>query len=62
MTGFYVFLWSIWMFAIGFLAGYPVKSERLLLERASVVIEECEKDLPRSQVCELTAKVKEGKE
>lgn len=29
---------------------------------ANKAIEECQKDLPRSQTCELTAKVKEGKE
>lgn len=31
-------------------------------KQAEKTIEECQKDLPRSQVCELTAKVKEGKE
>lgn len=51
----------IW-FGVGFVCGYPTSNQRNLILEAEAAITECQKDLPRSQVCELTAKIKEGKE
>jgi len=55
----------IWVFGIGFLWGFaifvPGRVEQDILDKAKQVVAECQKDLPRSKVCELTAKVKEGK-
>ena len=52
----------VWFFIMGFVIGMPYKDQSRLVEKAVEAIEDCQKDLPRSQVCELTAKVKERKE
>lgn len=53
---------AIWMFLCGYITGVPFKPDQRLLDEAKIMLKECQKDLPRSQVCELTAKVKEGRE
>lgn len=53
---------AVWMFLCGYITGVPFKSDQRLLDEAKSVLKECQKDLPQSQVCELSAKVKEGKE
>jgi len=52
---------AIWMFLCGYITGIPFKADQRLLDEAKTVLAECQKNLPRSQVCELTAKVKESK-
>ena len=47
-------------FFIGFLWARPTKEQSDKIEQVDRVIQECQKDLPRSQMCELTAKVKES--
>lgn len=54
--------WSAGIFAFGIVIGVLSWQKPVILEQAIKAIEECQKDLPRSQVCELTAKVKEGRE
>ena len=63
MKDFLVFwIWAMLMFFWGVFIGNLTPSEENLLKQAKQAIEDCQKDLPRSQVCELTAKVKERKE
>lgn len=57
---FIVGLILIFMFLVGFGSGASVKKESELESLAKQVLEKCQKDLPRSQVCELTAKLKEA--
>jgi len=55
------FIFTAFWLAMGFLMGMPTAANRELIDKAQVAIQQCQKDLPRSQVCELTAKVKESK-
>lgn len=52
---------SFGVILMGIVVTFGSKTQDMGIE-AEKVIAECQKDLPRSQVCELTAKVKEGKE
>lgn len=56
----------LWLVGMGMTFGYaiaiPTPTDEINAELARRVIYDCQKDLPRSQVCELSAKVKEGKE
>jgi len=52
-------IWSAGIFAFGVIIGCLSWQKPTILDQAIKAIEDCQKDLPRSQVCELTAKVKE---
>lgn len=56
--------WLIgWVMGLTFVTGiYQLGSPTYALgKQADKVLEDCQRQLPRDQVCELTAKVKEGK-
>jgi len=56
----------IWVFGIGFLWGFaifvPGRIDQDMIDKAKQVIAECQRQLPRDQICELSAKVKETKD
>lgn len=58
------FTWFALLYGLvmGLLIGSPNYVDGQLLDEARQSIAQCQKDLPRSQVCELTAKIKERKE
>lgn len=53
---------AVWMFLCGYITGIPFKADQRLLDEVKVLLKECQQELTRNQVCELTVQVKEGKE
>lgn len=48
----YILVFVGWLFTV---SSHPLSSEMELLEKAKQQIEQCEKELPRNQQCELKA-------